>query len=288
MSAISVPYTFDAFTLIQSAQVNANFQALVTAANGAPNNLAFGAGAPSTLVNEGATYYNTSTTPYTQYVQHSGAWEATGQAVSGALLASNNLSDVASASAALSNLAGAPLHSPTFTGTPSAPTPSTSDSSTKLATTAYVKANGAPTATASSLGLVQPDGSSITISAGVISAAGYPSLSNNSLLANTSGGTGVATGTTLTALLDSIFGTTQGAVLYRGASVWSELAPGTAGQILQTGGASANPSWTSNGIVTFGSGAPSTLVGDGVLYFDTANSYRLYVQHSGAWQAATV
>jgi hypothetical protein len=34
----------------------------------------------------------------------------------------------------------APLASPTFTGTPLAPTPSTSDSSTKLATTAYVQA----------------------------------------------------------------------------------------------------------------------------------------------------
>ncbi len=36
----------------------------------------------------------------------------------------------------------APLISPTFTGTPSAPTPSTSDNTTKLATTAYVQAQG--------------------------------------------------------------------------------------------------------------------------------------------------
>ena len=35
----------------------------------------------------------------------------------------------------------APINSPTFTGVPLAPTPSTSDSSTRLATTAYVKAN---------------------------------------------------------------------------------------------------------------------------------------------------
>ena len=34
----------------------------------------------------------------------------------------------------------APLASPTFTGTPAAPTPSTSDNSTKLATTAFVQA----------------------------------------------------------------------------------------------------------------------------------------------------
>lgn len=36
---------------------------------------AFGAGAPSTLTSEGALYFNTSTTPYTLYVQHSGAWQ---------------------------------------------------------------------------------------------------------------------------------------------------------------------------------------------------------------------
>lgn len=36
----------------------------------------------------------------------------------------------------------APLASPTFTGTPAAPTPATADNSTKLATTAFVKAQG--------------------------------------------------------------------------------------------------------------------------------------------------
>lgn len=36
----------------------------------------------------------------------------------------------------------APLASPTFTGTPAAPTPSTADNSTKIATTAYVQAQG--------------------------------------------------------------------------------------------------------------------------------------------------
>jgi hypothetical protein len=44
------------------------------------------------------------------------------------------------------------------------------------------------------------------------------------------------------ALLDEI-GATQGSVLYRGADGWYALAPGTAGQTLQTGGTGANPSW---------------------------------------------
>lgn len=44
------------------------------------------------------------------------------------------------------------------------------------------------------------------------------------------------------AYLDSI-SDVQGSVLYRGASAWSALAPGTAGYVLQTGGAGSDPSW---------------------------------------------
>lgn len=44
------------------------------------------------------------------------------------------------------------------------------------------------------------------------------------------------------ALLDLI-GNTQGDVLYRGASSWAALAPGTSGQFLKTQGAGANPVW---------------------------------------------
>ena len=45
-------------------------------------------------------------------------------------------------------------------------------------------------------------------------------------------------------MLDSI-GSTRGQILYRGASGWAALSPGTAGQMLQTGGAGADPSWAS-------------------------------------------
>ena len=53
----------------------------------------------------------------------------------------NNLSEVVTPATALSNLGGAPLASPALTGTPTAPTPSGADSSTKLATTAFVATN---------------------------------------------------------------------------------------------------------------------------------------------------
>ena len=38
-------------------------------------------------------------------------------------------------------------------------------------------------------------------------------------------------------------GAVQGDVLYRGVSGWVALGPGNAGQVLETGGAAANPSW---------------------------------------------
>lgn len=49
---------------------------------------------------------------------------------------------------------------------------------------------------------------------------------------------------TATTILDSI-SSTQGVVIYRGASSWSALATGTSGNVLTTHGASANPTWTS-------------------------------------------
>src|SRR3990167_5131170 len=45
-----------------------------------------------------------------------------------------------------------------------------------------------------------------------------------------------------TAALDSL-GSTRGQVLYRGASAWTVLSPGTSGSVLLSGGAGADPSW---------------------------------------------
>lgn len=43
--------------------------------------------------------------------------------------------------------------------------------------------------------------------------------------------------------LDNAFGSTQGQILYRGASAWSTLSPGISGQFLKTQGTAANPVW---------------------------------------------
>lgn len=62
------------------------------------------------------------------------------------------------------------------------------------------------------------------------------------ILGRNSGGAGVTEEVTATQVLDWL-GATRGQILYRGASAWTVLAPGTAGQVLVTGGAGADPSW---------------------------------------------
>jgi hypothetical protein len=80
---------------------------------------------------------------------------------------------------------------------------------------------------------------------------------------------------TISTWLDALGGT-QGDVLYRGNTAWAALAPGTSGQVLQSGGAGANPSWASvsgTGTVTsVGSGTGLTggpITGTGTLALST-------------------
>ncbi|MET4345507.1 hypothetical protein [Bradyrhizobium sp. RT9a] len=79
-------------------------------------------------------------------------------------------------------------------------------------------------------------------------------LSNNSgsvpdgtIRSNISGAPAEPTDNSISGVLDKLLGSTQGSIIYRGAgaSGWRSLSPGTAGQFLATGGASANPSWAS-------------------------------------------
>lgn len=120
-----------------------------------------------------------------------------GTLVTGALLAANNLSDVLSASTSLSNLGGAPLNGPTFTGivtipsgaliagyallaspaftgNPTAPTQSAGNNSTRLATTAY--ADGAVATSAA----LKAD-KTITISGGDLATGGGDLSANRTI-----------------------------------------------------------------------------------------------------------
>lgn len=89
--------------------------------------------------------------------------------------------------------------------------------------------------------------------------SGLTTIADKSLFANISGGAAVPIEHTLSAVLDAIFGSAQGDILYRAASLWAALAPGTANYILATGGPSANPAWVPPGGAT-GDGAIARFV----------------------------
>lgn len=78
------------------------------------------------------------------------------------------------------------------------------------------------------------------------SAVTYAKIQNVSatqrLLGKNTAGAGVIEELAISTILDWL-SSTQGTILYRGASGWTTLATGTAGNILKTGGSGANPSW---------------------------------------------
>ena len=76
------------------------------------------------------------------------------------------------------------------------------------------------------------------------------------------GGTGASTAAAGFRALAEGISSTQGAVLYRDGSQWVALGPGTSGQVLHTGGAAANPAWTT---VT-GTGTVTNVATDASMY----------------------
>lgn len=94
------------------------------------------------------------------------------------------------------------------------------------------------------------------VTGGPITSSGTVALSNigaGDVVANAAGSSAAPADTTLTALIDQALGNTRGAVLERGASGWTVLAPSsTAGQALASNGTGADPTYQT---VTGGSGA---------------------------------
>jgi hypothetical protein len=92
-------------------------------------------------------------------------------------------------------------------------------------------------------------------------AVNYAKLQNVSatsrVLGRKTASAGDAEECTLSEILDFIGSAAQGDVLYRGASVWARLGAGTSGQVLQTNGTGANPSWATptGGSISISAGA---------------------------------
>lgn len=76
---------------------------------------------------------------------------------------------------------------------------------------------------------------------GAYTASGQ-TMATSRILGRTTAATGAAEELTASAVLDLI-GSTRGSVLYRGASGWSILAPGTSGYVLSSQGAGADPTY---------------------------------------------
>lgn len=145
------------------------------------------------------------------------------------------------ASASTANLWSIPQGYVSVTGT----TTITSLASGAVPGTAkVVRFTGALTLTHNGTSLILPaGGSNITTAAGDAMVVVALTASNVAVTHyQRAAGAGVQS---LSAQFDSQFSSTQGAILYRDASAWVALAPGTAGQALTTGGAAANVSWTS-------------------------------------------
>ena len=72
-------------------------------------------------------------------------------------------------------------------------------------------------------------------------------IPDQNLLGNVSGGSAAPVAVTLSSLLDEIFSTSRGQILYRGASSWSALAAGGSGQVLTAARPGADPHWAAAG-----------------------------------------
>ncbi|WP_413290558.1 hypothetical protein [Bdellovibrio sp. HCB337] len=106
---------------------------------------------------------------------------------------------------------------------------------------------------------------------------GLANITNNTVLANTSGANGIPVATTVPTLLD-IVGNTQGNILYRNGSTWTALPAGTAGYVLQTGGAGANPSWAAIPAATI---TNTSALGDGKLWVGNSSGKAQEVSITG-------
>jgi hypothetical protein len=106
-----------------------------------------------------------------------------------------------------------------------------------------------------------------TIDAAVVTYAKMQNISaTQRVLGRNSAGAGVTEELTVSQELDWI-GTTQGSILYRGASFWTALGPGTSGQVLKTQGAGANPLWANAAGNVAGPGSSTAFAP--ALYADT-------------------
>ena len=119
------------------------------------------------------------------------------------------------------------------------------------------------------------------ISTGNLSNSRLTNASANTILGNNTGSTASPSYNSLSSYIDNI-GSAQGDILYRGASNWSVLTPGTSGQVLQTNGASANPSWA-----TVSGSLPSGTQGQALLYGASGGVFKDTIINVGTYSSVS-
>lgn len=70
----------------------------------------------------------------------------------------------------------------------------------------------------------------------------FAAIAAKTILANKTGSSAAPTACTISDILDFV-SSTRGTLLFRGVAGWAALAPDTAGKVLQTNGAGADPTW---------------------------------------------
>ena len=152
----------------------------------------------------------------------------------------------------MSLLGAAPLNSPNFTGTPTAPTPSTVDNSTQIATTAFVNAQGyVPNTLSIIAGTGLAGGGTLTTSR-TLSLASISEQYDSCKRKRRIGGSYALIPCPQSWISAFTVRRVQFYIVVHPIG-WHYSSPGTNGQVLQTGGPSANPSWltvTGAGTVT--------------------------------------
>lgn len=124
-------------------------------------------------------------------------------------------------------------------------------------------------------------GTALTIASDAVTFGKMQNIDTQRVIGRNAAGTGDPESLTLTTAIDWL-STTQGSVLYRNASAWVALGPGTAGNVLTTGGAGANPSWSAAaggitgsgmaGRIAYWSSTSAITADDFPLYWDATNN----------------
>ena len=159
------------------------------------------------------------------------------------------------------------------------------DTITGLSTTGFVKRTAANTLAIDTTVVTTTDNGIVTntMLAGSIANAKLA----NSAITIAGASTSLGGSITASAILDSI-GSTRGSILYRSATGWAILAPGTLGYVLQSGGAGGDPSWVVNSSgITIGTTGITSGTSGYILYNNAGVVGNLATTGSGSVVLAT-